>query len=175
MPVYLKPIEKDSIIEMTKEFHSILIVACPGCPNESLAYLRDVPLTKKITISKNHTEIECYAINQEVRRLSKIFQEQGLSVEIEVLNEKYLCLLSGKDCETLKERLPHTDAFFVLGCPAAAEGIKKISGVSSNILTGMRAVALFFYSYKYDTKSGDKYISEVQFAKITKTGEDDNV
>jgi len=163
MPIYLELIKDDRFIEITKDYNSILIIACPGCPNESLAHLKSVPLTKDPTITKNQTETEHYAINQEVRRLSKMLQEQGLFVENEVLDDKYLCLLNENDCIRLRNIIPRCDAVLILGCPAAFEGMKRIIGESSHVLLGMRSVALFFYRYKNVPTVGIKYITEAQF------------
>lgn len=157
MPIYMKLIETSRIIEMIKMFSGILILACKGCPNESLAYSNGSLLTEN--------EVP-YTLNQEIERLSKILTKQGFNIETQIITESYLCLMSDEHCESLKYKMPNSDAVLVLGCPAAVQGTKSIIGDSRRVILGMESIGPFYYAYASQPISGNQHIVEAKFVKI---------
>lgn len=103
--------------------HNIFLIGCGACTNESLAYRNSIPIYK-----------DCvgvpypYATSIELRRIEKMLQKNGFSVECKYFNDigGFLCMnhVGHNDYSLEWKKLP--DIILCMCCTSGCEAIKKV-------------------------------------------------
>ena len=156
MAVYSTVISNELILDKVRNFHAtnILLVACGGCANESLAFTKKIP----IFLSKEGESLEksilCghavpYAAKITADQIAEMLCGKGYYAwtYIVPLNTELLCI-QGKDNPTnYLNSMSKVDLILALCCPAGLIGIKrKIKDIP--VISLMRSQGQLFYVYR---------------------------
>lgn len=156
MAVYSTMISNELILEKVRDFHAtnILLIACGGCANESLAYAKKLP----VFISKEGEPLEksmlCghsvpYAVQKTADQIVEMLCDKGYYARacIVPINRELLCIQSKDNSINFLNSMSNVDLILALCCPAGIMGIKKqIKDIPTISL--MRPQGQLFYVYR---------------------------
>lgn len=156
MAVYSTVISYELILEKVRDFHAtnILLIACGGCANESLAFTRRIP----IFISKEGESLEksilCgrsvpYAAKMTADQIVEMLCDKGYYAwpYIVPLDTELLCIQSKDNPINFLNSMSKVDLILALCCPAGVMGIKRqVKDIP--IISLMRSQGQLFYVYR---------------------------
>ena len=159
MPLYSKIISNDEILGLVVgKYSKILLVACGGCMNESLAYDYNLPLTIKKAGRYIHP-----AISVEFKRIANMLYRFGISTDMLVLppgsNSRCMININEPMHPILEETFQpvNSDAMLVLSCPSGFYGITcQVRGIQPYLIARQKGTL----SYIYDIAGDSTYIVE---------------
>jgi hypothetical protein len=161
MAVYSEVISNESILKSIPEnVKNILIVACGGCMNESLAYKNDCPIFMHV-----NDEAIPYASFSEAHRIVEFLNIRGYSSNAKVIpcGTPVLCIYSEDYKFVFHEDFFQPDAILALCCDAGLQGLKLIFSVPVISITKRRG--LLFYTYQ-DLPNGNRITLKKKSATI---------
>lgn len=132
MAVFSTILDDDIILEKAIKPYvkNILLVVCGGCSNESLAYIKKLPVFvsangKSLIESLADWTAIPYASKSEAERIAKLLEKHGYSVETRLvpLGEDILCIRNELHKGFLQNARP--DIIMAICCPAGIVGIKQ--------------------------------------------------
>lgn len=145
MPIYTEVMSDEQILEMLPaQCCNIFIVGCGACTNESLAYKNDVPIFKDCT-----DVLYPYATRMELRRITKMLQKKGFSVEYKYFDDigRFLCMNNSEQNNYSLEWKKSPDVICCMCCNSGYSAIKKaISSIPIRIISQIKGV--ISYSFK---------------------------
>ena len=154
MPVYSEVLEDHEIVKMIRnKYNNVLVVGCPSCMNESLAYINNSP----IFIKEGKKDIP-FSINEKVQKIVKTLNSEGISVKFTFIptESNTFCIIdTDKDNYQLsKDNQP--EAIIVLCCPSGVYGLaSKYPNIK--ILKVTRQCGYLSYNC-YTDEDGTKHI-----------------
>ncbi len=142
MGVYSVLLPDSEILERLSGFRSVTILGCTACANSSIAYDKDLPLTRLVVDETTQkTRGEPVAIVVEAQRLKALLAKEGIDTSIEMLPGP--CVLSAErelaDAE-LVERCARTDAVLTLCCTGGTVGVDRRLTDRAQTISGMKTV-----------------------------------
>lgn len=152
MAVYSKILSDKEILSLIpKNSKHILIVACGGCVNESLAYDHDEPI---FTFDEDGN-VTPYASNIEAKRFAKFLGAEGFAVDIKLLtgDMPVLCIYSESGTDILDTN-NEPDVILTLSCPSGSIGLQVITDTPVFPIT----IQVGYLSYTYKDKDGKRLI-----------------
>mgnify|MGYP003301443173 CR=1 FL=1 len=175
MAVYSVLIDKNEIVSKLNYLNAknILIVACGGCANESLAYDNNIPIftnapEKDLSQSlKEGLEIP-YASKTNMEKIKDYLLEKGYIVRTELisLSQDSLCIRKEHKPFTFKSLESFSpDAILSISCLAGAYGIIKSINKSVPVICIMKSKGQLSYCYRDDNYG--RYIIYEKSAIIT--------
>lgn len=150
MAIYSKTLCDEQILALIPEqSHHVLIVACGGCVNESLAYDHETPI---VVLDVDGTEIPQASLI-EAQRISKMLIYKGYETEIKLLNGDLpvLCIFSDEREEILPPN--RLDVILTLSCISGSIGLRTLTNVPVFSIT--KQAGYLSYTYAKD-KEGNK-------------------
>ena len=121
MPKYSELLSDEEIIGMiSPDSKRILLLACSGCINESLAFKHSLPI-----ISYGDTE-RYPAIESECVRLTKLLIAKGFSVDTLYLPPGTKCIRNLDEEQFSLPSKINPDIILVLACPDGLWGLSKL-------------------------------------------------
>ena len=161
MPVYSKVINDEAILDLLSKnntCHSILILGCGGCMNESLAYDGD------LCIYKDGTESPCATIT-ELNRIRKLLGDHHYSVIIKHFDgvKGFLCMDNVDDNDYGMNLDIQPDIILVLSCLSGHYALKNRLPKSNIICITEIKGGL---SYYFKDEEGTRFIVKEK-SKIT--------
>jgi hypothetical protein len=153
MAVYSKTLSDDIILSLIPtETKNILIIACGGCVNESLAYNNGCP----ISILDEHKKSTPYASSMEAQRIAKMLSEKDFSADVKILNGNMpvLCIHSDKDKNILNTVNKPPDIILTLSCKSGMLGLQLITDIPVISITSQ----IGYIAYTYKEKDGNRFI-----------------
>ncbi|GHV93296.1 hypothetical protein AGMMS50268_37990 [Spirochaetia bacterium] len=157
MAVYSEVLTNEEILSsIPKTCKNILIVACGGCMNESLAYKNNVPIFKQ---DENNSMIP-FASKVEADRISTFLLHNGFDVRIKMIADgmPVLCIYSAKNEIAFFERSFRPDVILALSCKAGMFGLENNFDIPILPLTKQ----LGFIAYAFDDIGGERIIVNEQ-------------
>lgn len=160
MPVYVELVSNSKILNSVAGSKSVVILACTGCANPSIAYQKDLPCEKMVvkermdTRAPAHAKRLPFAVVKEATRIRNLLESKGTKTKV-VLWE-WPCSMSSEAVaqltdssfsdEELVRMCTNADAIITLTCIEGTLGVRKTLGKSSKIVPGMKTVGrAFFY------------------------------
>jgi hypothetical protein len=156
MAIYSKTLSDEKILAFISEkSKTILIVACGGCVNESLAYDNDVPI---IICDDQGDEIP-YASHIETLRITEMPKSRGYNASIKLVNGALpvLCIFS-LDGTNILESKNAPDVILTLSCVSGAIGLRTL--IKTPIYTITRQEGYLAYTYTTDADGNRVMIKE---------------
>ncbi len=142
MAIYSETMNDENILSLIPNgAKNILIVACGGCVNESLAYDYDIPIL---------SDSKPYASNVEATRISNLLTHNGFSTEIKLLDGDLpvLCIYSSENLRAFLETSFDFDNILALSCKSGALGLRGITDKPVESIT--KQIGYLAYTYKDD-------------------------
>jgi len=152
MAIFSIVIEDNMIFEITNNFRNVLIVACGGCINESLAYTNKYPIFKTV-----NNKTKTYAVHLEAERIYKILVNKGHIVKVlessEIKHFEFLCIRNKIIKFDLYDYIGDfkPDIILNLSCGAGTFGIVKSHGESVPIKQITESIGMLSYVYEETT------------------------
>jgi len=144
MGVYVVMWPDEDIRRKASRFKSLVILGCAVCANISLAYDKNLPVSRVLVDKETgHTKKLPVAVVEEVNRLKSFLKSKGIDARVEALSS--LCRFSdesGPDDLNLAKLCTDAEAVVILACQAGIVGVKRRLGGTVKILPGMRTVGL---------------------------------
>ncbi|MCL2820398.1 MAG: hypothetical protein FWD38_06155 [Oscillospiraceae bacterium] len=144
MAIYSKTLSDDRILSLIPENKKhILLVACGGCVNESLAYDHDNPI---LVFDDENNSIP-YASKVEAKRISAVLETSGCGVEIKLLtgDMPVLCIYSESDTSIL-DTMTNPDLILTISCASGAMGMKFLT--DTPVISITHQVGYVSYTYR---------------------------
>lgn len=156
MAVYSTTISDEQILERVRNSHatSILLVACGGCANESLAYTKKIsifisPKEESLEESMLYGHSIPFATKTTAEQIAEMLRDEGYRINICIvpLGAELLCI-QGKDDNLSKfSNTSAVDLVLALCCPAGVAGIKRqLKDIP--VISLLRSQGQLFYVYK---------------------------
>ena len=124
--------------------HNIFLIGCGACTNESLAYRNSIPIYKDCVGTPYP-----YATSIELRRIKKMLQKNGFSVECKYFNDigGFICMnhVGQNDYPIEWKKLP--DIILCMCCKSGYDAIKKLIH-SIPVISVSETKGVISYSYK---------------------------
>jgi hypothetical protein len=152
MAVYSKILSDDTILSLIPtEAKKVLIVACGGCVNESLAYDNGNP----IFISDENKIFTPYASYMEAQRIAEMLREKSFLTDIKTLNGDMpvLCIYHAEGTEILNT-VNKSDIILTLSCKSGMLGLQTITKIPVISITSQ----VGYIAYTYKEEDGKKLI-----------------
>ena len=168
MAVYSVIVPDSKILRGVAGLKSVVIVGCPSCVNDSIAYVRDYPLAKIVVNSDSgKTTYSPILIEEETNRLKNLLESKGMSVRIEMVPP--LCQLSNErepEMSDFVNRCNEAQAVISLCCAGGTLVLKKILSKALKITPAMKTVGLFQIYKVLDRTKGLVYIDRKRSTTI---------
>lgn len=145
MAVYSIMLPDSTILKRVAGLKSVLIVGCKGCINDSLAFGTDYPVGK-VVVDKDIVEAVYLPtlIDEELKRLKKLLENNGMSVEIEIMN--VLCEISFRTepiISKLVKRCAEVNAILSVSCILGTLALKKQLAKACKIASATKTLGIF--------------------------------
>lgn len=124
LPIYSRTISDSELLNTIPEgSERILIVACGGCMNESLAYDHHTPITQKL----EDGNLVAYSVRAEAERVANILNCNGFTTKIVMPSHNMLVLcISGEENYIELFKLDYKpDCVLVLSCDAGVMAVRR--------------------------------------------------
>lgn len=127
MPLYSRTFSDAEIVDLVRnKYQSVLLAACGGCMNESLAFDHYLPITAYTHENKRHPAIEAECV-----RISRVLNDIGVSVDTLIFpagsNSRCIINLCAPQHPILPSDLQGAiyDAILMLSCPSGFTWISR--------------------------------------------------
>ncbi len=143
MPIYSRTINDSELLNTIPEgSESVLIVACGGCMNESLAYDCHTPITQKL----EDGNLVAYSARAEAERVANILISNGYTTKILMpsYNMLVLCISDEKSFLELFKLDYKPDCVLVLSCDAGVMAVRRY--IDSRVLNITRQCGFLSFS-----------------------------
>lgn len=164
MVVYCELVSDSKILNSIAGSKSVVILACTGCANPSIAYQKDLPCEKIVVKEKMDTRAPAhakrlpFAVVEEANRIRNLLESGGTKTKV-VLWE-WPCEMSSEGVaqltnssfsdEELVRVCTNADAIITLMCVEGTLGVRKTLGKSYKIVPGMKSVGRAFFYFTLD-------------------------
>ncbi|MCR1900170.1 hypothetical protein NSA47_14480 [Irregularibacter muris] len=164
MGLYSEMLEKEKIIKNLEDSKKVIIIVCPGCACDSIAYSLDYP-DRRVEPSGDMAQ-DAVAINMVKKEWEEELEKQGKTVGYFWISDP--CKLTDFECEDLRRETENYDTVAVLGCPSACAGIHRaIKDSKKKIVPMMKVVGSYVFHMKPDEKNENFYIDkEASYVKL---------
>ncbi|MFC2011162.1 hypothetical protein ACFLUR_02595 [Chloroflexota bacterium] len=162
MGVYVVMRPDEDIGRKAARFKSVVILGCAVCANISIAYDKNMPVSRVLVDKETgRTRRLPVAIVEEANRFKAFLNSKGIDARVDALPS--LCRFSyesGPDDLSLAKLCTNAEAVVILACQAGIVGVKMRLGGTAKILPGMKTVGLC-QSYTFtDHEKGLVYIDK---------------
>ena len=168
MGVYVVIRPDEDILKKVSKFKSIVILGCTACANISIAYDRDLPVSRVLADKETGRARRLpVAIVEEANRLKAFLKSKGTEAKIETLAS--ICRFSDEtalDDLSLAKSCSDAEAVLVLACPAGVLGAKRRLGETAKVLPGMKIMGLCENYTFTDSEKGLVYLDKNKSALI---------
>jgi len=162
MGVYSVLLPDSKILRRVAGFKSVAILGCPVCANSSIAYDKDIPLSR-VLLNKNTGETvrAPVAIMEEANRLKTLLESKGTNVRVEVPFMPCVVSVEREQADReLAERCSQVEAVVTLCCAGGTLGIKRRLGKTVKVIPGMRTAGLSLIYAVFDEATGFIYMDK---------------
>ena len=143
-------------------FKSAVILGCTSCANVSIAYVKELPLSRILLDEKTkQTKKLPVAIVEEANRLKALFEKNGIDTKVELCyapcnyyEEKEL------DESEIFRRCNESDSVVLLSCSAGFLGVRNRLRRNVKLFTGMKTFGLHQIHSITDHEKGLVYIDK---------------
>ena len=139
MAIFSEIISDQKILEaVPKNCKKILIFACGGCVNESIAYTNSTPILR---------DGVPFASKKEAERISNMLSQKGYDTQIKTLDGDMpvLCIYDGLS-SLMKEDYFVPDAIFALSCHSGVVGLEMLQ--SKPVVPMTTQIGYIAYTYE---------------------------
>jgi len=162
MGVYSVLVPDSKILKGVAGFRSVVVLGCPVCANLSIAYDKNLPVSR-IVVNEDtgETTRPPVAIAEEANRLKDLLESKGMSVRIEMW--PMLCTISAYAEQAESEfinRCAEVEAIIALCCAGGALGIKRRLAKAVKIMPGMKTAGESQYCIVLDEAKEFVYIDK---------------
>jgi hypothetical protein len=162
MAVYSIIVPDSKILRGVTGLKSAVVVGCPSCVNDSLAYVRDYPLAS-IVINDNSgkTTYLPILIVEELNRLRNLLESKGMSVRSEMLSAP--CQLSNErepEMSYFVNRCNEAEAVISLCCAGGNLVMKRNLSKAIKVVPAMKTIGLYQIYKVIDETRGFVYIDK---------------
>ena len=145
MDVYSIILPDSTILKRVAGLKSVLIVGCKACMNDSLAFGTDHPLGR-VVVDKDRVETAYLPIliDEELKRLKKLFENNGMSAEIEIMD--VMCEISFRTeliISKLVKRCAEVNAILSVSCIVGTLALKEQLAKACKIASATKTLGIF--------------------------------
>jgi len=168
MGVYSTVRPDSAILRDLKGLKSVVILCCSSCANTSIAYDKELPVSRILTDSATgRTKTIPVAIVEEANRLKVVLENNGIKASCEIFAAP--CVLSddiAREQSEILKRCDEAEAVVTLFCPSGMLGIKRVLREKIKLVPGMKTLGLWQRYTFIDHEKGLIYIDKSKFAII---------
>jgi hypothetical protein len=148
MGSFSKLADDSYLLREVADAKSVLIIGCPHCANQSIAYAKDMSVIGKSRLGG--LMYKPLAITQEANRIKELFATKGIAANIKIFKkiDSPPCWLHEKERRMIAKACENADAAVTLCCSTGREGIKTVLPESFKVIPAMATVgAITAYLY----------------------------